>query len=456
MGPTEALATFAVQLDATSTPQSALLGAKRHLIDCLGVALAGSVDPAGAIIAEQVRRRGGPPESRIWGEGTRVSAQNAALANGTAAHLLDYDDSNYSMPGHPSAPVLPAVIAVGERLGASGRDVLSAFMVGFEIEGKLGRATGQDPFDRGWHTTSTLGVIGSAAAVTRLMKLDIQRTRRAIGIAVSQASGVRQNFGTMTKPLHVGRAAQCGILSAELAELGFTASETAIEGQFGLWEMFGGPADRDGDRLAVKLGRPFDFDTDRVSIKPFPCCGSAHASVKAALDVARRLDSADEIEGVMVDVPYTAPLVLIHHRPEDPLSAKFSLEYCVAAALLDGEMSLKQFTPEAVARPEVQSLLRRVAYRVPDEWQKGAGPWRIGYARVEVRLRNGTVCRGEATSRKGDKADPLSEEELDAKFLDCAGLALGGSGARQVLDSLRSLEEIVDIRALTDLLVREN
>ncbi|MBI4277324.1 MAG: MmgE/PrpD family protein [Armatimonadetes bacterium] len=451
MGPTEALATFAVGLDGSCLPPSVVDGARRHIIDCLGVALAGSVDEGGRIIAAQARSQGGTPESTIWGDGGRVGAQNAALANGTAAHLLDYDDTNYGMPGHPSAPILPAVMAVGERLGASGAQVLAAFAVGFEIEGKLGKFSGQDSFDKGWHTTKTLGVIGAAAAAGRLMGLDVRAMRRALGIAVAQAGGVRQNFGSQTKPVHVGQAAASGILAAELAARGFTASEEAIEGRFGFWEMFGGPVNGDGDALAAALGRPFDFDTSQVSIKALPCCGSAHASVQAALQVSGGL-SADDVESVMVDVPYTAPLVLIHHRPTEPLAAKFSLEYCVAAALLDGGVTLRHFTPEAVMRPELQALLRKVEHRVPDEWQKGAGPWRIGCARVEVTLKDGTIRRGASTFRKGDKENPLTEDDLTAKFLDCAGLALGDAGARRLLEMIRGFERLPDVRRLGYLL----
>lgn len=453
MGPTEALARFAVGMDGRSLPAPVVHAVRRAILDCIGVALAGSLEPAARIVATQVVGHGGVAESAIWGTGAaRTSAQHAALANGTAAHALDYDDYILSMPGHPSVPVLPAVVAVGERLGASGADVLAAFLVGFEVEAKLGAFSGQQAFDVGWHPTSTLGVIGATAAVGRLLGLDVPAMRCALGIAVSMAGGVRQNFGSMTKPFHVGRAAQSAILAAELAQRGFTSSQVAIEGEFGYWDMFAGALNRDGDALARTLGNPFEVTTPGVNYKAWPCCASTFGGVDATLQVTGGL-SDEVIDRVMVDVPYTAPLVLIHHRPTTPLAAKFSLEYCVAAALLDGRVTLGHFTEEAVSRPDLQSLLRRIEYRVPEDWQKGAGPWKQGHGRVEVRLKDGSVRRGVTTAPKGDAANPMSDEELEAKFLDCAALALGEGRAKDALELVRSVERLDDVRHLTERLV---
>ncbi len=452
MGPTEALAAFAARRGGEPLSAPVVHAARRAVLDCLGVALAGSVEPAGRTIADQAKSQGGAAESTIWGEGSRVSAQNAALANGTSAHALDYDDTSHSMPGHPSVPVLPAVMAVGERLGSSGAEVLEAFAVGLEVECKLGCFTGQETFDAGWHATTTLGVVGATAGAGRLMGLDAAAMSCALGMAVSQASGVRQNFGTMTKPFHVGRAAQSAILAVELVQRGFTASETGIEGMFGYWDMFGGAVNRDGDVLAAALGNPYDVLSPGINFKAYPCCASTHAAIDAALQLSGGLTES-AIERVMVDVPYTAPLVLIHHRPATPLAAKFSLEYCVARALLDGRVALGHFAEESVNQPEVQALLRRVEYRIPDDWQKGAGPWKLGHARVEVRLRDGTLRRGETTVPRGDCTNPLSDQELEAKFLECAVLALGDHRAEEALELIRAFERLDNVRRLVAILV---
>ena len=450
MGPTEVLARFAIEMDDRRLPAPVVHATRRAILDCLGVALAGCLEPAARIVAAQVSSHGGPSESTIWGAGAgRTSAQNAALVNGTAAHALDYDDYILSMPGHPSVTILPAVMAVGERLRASGANVLAAFLVGFEIEAKLGAASGGQAYDVGWHCTSTLGVIGAAAAVGRMLNLDVPKMRHALGLAVSMAGGVRQNFGSMTKPFHVGRAAQSAVLAAELALRGFPASQTAIEGECGYWDVFGGPLNQDGDTLAKSLGDPFEVLTPGVKYKAWPCCASTFGAIDAALQVAAGLGE-ESIAGVMVDVPYTAPLLLIHHRPTEPLAAKFSLEYCVAAALLDGRVTLSHFTDEAVRRPALQSLLRRVEYRVPDDWQKGAGPWKQGHGRVQVQLKDGSVRQGVTTAPKGDAANPMSDEELETKFLECAGLVLGEAGAKDVLGLIRSFERLDDVRRLAE------
>ena len=212
--------------------------------------------------------------------------------------------------------------------------------------------------------------------------------------------------------------------------------------------MFAGALNRDGDVLAKGLGNPFAVATPGVNYKAWPCCGSTFGAVDAALQVAGGL-SEGAIEHVLVDVPYTAPLVLIHHRPATPLAAKFSLEYCVAVALLDGRVGLDHFTEKAVRRPDLQSLLQRVEYRVPEDWQKGAGPWKQGHGRVEVRLRDGRVRTGVTAVAKGDAANPMSDAELEAKFLECASLALGEARAQDVLGQVRAFERLPDIRRLT-------
>ena len=452
MHSTEALASFAARLDSKSLPAEVVHAARRAVLDCLGVTLAGAGEDASRLVVDQVLSQGGVPESTLLVHGGRTSAQNAALANGTASHVLDYDDTNRSMPGHPSVPILPAALALGERLGASGAEVLAAFVVGVEVECKLGKFTGREPYDKGWHVTSTLGVVGAAAAAGHLLRLDVPTMQHALGIAVSEAAGVRQNFGTMAKSLHVGRAAQGGVFAAEMAARGFTASRQAIEGPAGFWDVFEGPVTRDGASLAAALGQPFEVVSPGIDFKAYPCCASTHPSIDAALQAGGG-QPEDRIDRVRVEVPYSAPLMLIHHRPTVPLAAKFSLEYCVAAALVDGRVGLTHFTQESVDRSDLQSLLRRVEYRVPEEWQKRTGhdpgPW----ARIEVRLRDGSVLRGETTVPRGNASNPLGDEELEAKFLECAGLGLGNDRALTALDLIRRFEQLGDVRELTEKLV---
>lgn len=448
---TAALAAFATETSNSALPEDVVRVARRAILDTIGVALAGSIEPAARIVTEQACSGGGATESAIWGAGSWASSQNAALANGTAAHVLDFDDTNDSMRGHPSAPILPAVYAIGERTGASGRDVLASFAIGVEVACKLGLFTGQEPYDRGWHVTATHGVVGATAGVGRLAGLTPTQVQHALGIAVSFAGGVRANFGTMTKSLHVGRAAQSAIAAVELASRGFTANPQAIEADVGSWAVFGRDRRYADNDIRRALGSPWDLVAPGLNVKAYPCCASTHAAIDAALSARGGL-SLESIQRVVVAVPYTAPLILIHHRPDDSLSARFSLEYCVAAALLDGEVTLDQFTDESVRRPDLQALLRRVEHVVPPEWRHDDGAVKTGRARLDVYLRDGRVRHAETTEVRGSPTHPLSDDDLEAKFLSCARIAVGERPARELVGFVQGFDGLDTVGQLSRLL----
>ena len=231
-----------------------------------------------------VREQGGSTEASVFGHGFGAPAGEAALVNGTSAHALDFDDVNMSMRGHPSVPLLPAVLALGEKIGSSGRELIDAFVLGFEVECKLGRVIGAAHYALGWHATSTLGTLGAAAACARLLRLDMERTQIALGIAASLASGVRQNFGTMTKPLHAGWAARNGVIAATLADRGFTADSAAIEGESGLLHAASGGA-RLNSRALASLGDPWEIVSPGIGVKLYPCCYATHRAIDAALEI---------------------------------------------------------------------------------------------------------------------------------------------------------------------------
>lgn len=447
MGPTDQITRFVAEFDGTSLAPAVRLAALRSIIDGIGVALAGSVDPAGILIAAQAVSQGGTPEASLWGRSDRVSPQNAALANGTICHALDFDDVSRSMPGHPTTVVLPAVWAEAERRAISGRRLIDAYIAGVEVACKLGRLIGPTSYDLGWHNTSTVGAIGAAAGVGVLAGLNVDATRRAIGIAVSRASGARVNFGSMTKPLHAGLAAQAGILAVELAERGFTASDVSIEGPAGFVALFGDQSNRE----LPPLGDPFDLVSPGFDLKLYPCCAATHAAIDSARVCGQDINPGD-IEQVTVEVPYNTPLLLIHHRPTTSLQAKFSLEYTTAAALLDGTVDLNSFREDSVNRPEAQQLLRKVSYQTPAEWQAGSGNWTLSSARMEVRLRDGSRRSSETIYPTGTAEQPLSTSDLEQKFLSCAEVALGETGAGVVLEALQQLENCDDIRTVSALL----
>ncbi|MDO8613485.1 MAG: MmgE/PrpD family protein, partial [Dehalococcoidia bacterium] len=276
----ERLARFVAETQRV--PEDAILQARRAVLDTLGVALAGSREESARAVVDWLRDQGGRPEAAVLGRALRLPAADAALANGIAAHALDFDDVSLSMRGHPSAPLLPAVLALGEAAGSSGRDLLTAFVLGFEVEAKLGRAIGAPHYALGWHATSTLGTLGAAAAGARLLRLDAGRTQMTLGIAASLASGLQQNFGSMTKPLHAGWAARGGVVAAQLAARGFSADAEAIEGPSGFLRAMSGGAEPDLTPFDA-LGEPFEIVTPGVGVKLYPCCYAVHRSLDAVL-----------------------------------------------------------------------------------------------------------------------------------------------------------------------------
>lgn len=293
-------------------------------------------------------------------------------------------------------------------------------------------------------------MIGATAGAARLAGLRAIQTRHAIGIAASFAGGLRANFGTMTKPLHVGRAAQSAVAAVELAGRGLTANPEAIEGDVGYFAVFGRDPGYAGTDMRSVLGEPWDLVQPGLNVKAYPCCASTHAAIDAALSVCDGL-SLKDITRVVVAVPYTAPLILIHHRPTDPLAAKFSLEYCVATALLDGEVTLGHFTEESVRRQDLQALLRRVEHVVPPEWQDD-GEVKTGSARLDVHLRDGTVRHAETCAVRGSPTRPLSADALKAKFLSCAQSTVGERQAREILGFIQGFGDLDTVSGLSHLL----
>lgn len=452
-GISESLARFVVETETSSIPADVMHASRRAIMDTIGVALAGSLEPASRIVADHASDRSNSAESVIWGTGLKVSAADAAVANGTASHVLDFDDTHGLMRGHPSVTILPAVTAMGERVGASGAEVMAAFAIGVEVACRLGQLTGSGAYDRGWHMTALHGTLGAAAGAGRLAGLRVDQMQVALGLAASYAGGVRQNFGTMTKSFHIGRAAESGIRAVELVQRGFTASPEAIEGEVGYLAVLGRSDELSADDLRATLGNPFALVAPGVNVKVYPSCAFTNPAIDLALDLGGDLKPED-IDRIVVEVVYGAPLILIHHRPTEPLAAKFSLEYCVAAALVDGAVTLSHFTVDAVLRDDLQAMLRRVEYVVPDEWRVMHGPLKTGQARMQIHLADGTVLKDETYAVRGSAERPLTDDELADKFLTCAELSVGDEQARDILDTLRSLERLSLISDLTARLAR--
>jgi len=443
MGVTEKLAQFVVGTDHDSLPEEVVTAAKRAVLDTLAVTIAGCGEEAAAIITAYVRELGAAAEAGVVGSGFQTAASEAALANGTLAHALDYDDVSMSMLGHPSAPLLPAVLALAEKTGAPGKDVIVAFLVGFEVECKVGSAIGASHYARGWHPTATLGTLGAATACAKLLRSDLAATRAALGIATSLAGGTRQNFGTMSKPLHAGIAARNGVMAASLAARGFTADASIIEAPLGFLHLFG-VGDHDAEKAMASLGQPFDIISPGIGVKLYPCCYESHRALDAVLQLQKEANiELRRIARVEARLSRGTAIPLIHHRPQTGLEGKFSMEYCLAAALLDGRIDLASFSDEAVQRPQAQELLRRVEMVEEEQGQPIVGP-----ATVTVILDDGSQHSRRVETPGGDPKAPLTWEELVAKYKDCAAGILPDAATARSVEIIADLEAAADVGEL--------
>jgi 2-methylcitrate dehydratase PrpD len=351
------------------------------------------------------------------------------------------------MSGHPTVTVLPVILALGEMNHRSGRDVLEAYVVGVEVEGRIGSGIGRRHYAVGWHSTATLGTLGAAAAAAKMLRVNITETRMALGIAASEAGGLRQNFGTMTKPFHAGNAAKNGIVAAMLAQKGFTADESILETPFGFCSVLGGEGEYNLARMTESLGNPFAIVDPGLDMKPYPCCRVTHRCIDAILDIIEEHHpTAEEVAEVECRTSPFSPQILIHHRPKTALEGKFSMEYCLARALLDGEIRLAQFSEEKVLDAKAQELLQRVKYVHPESVEGQRMP-----EVVTVKLRDGRQYSHEVLIAKGAPGNPLTKEELTVKYRDCASLVLSHEDTERSLAMVSRLEEVEDIAELADL-----
>jgi len=432
-------------VSAAAPPAEARARAAIAVLDTVGVILAGASEPASVIVRHVVAAEGGDA-CGVFGTPARASMSGAALANGTAAHALDYDDMCFVSLAHPSAPLVPAVLAAAESERLTGRAVLDAYVIGFEVEARLGALMNPRHYRRGWHCTSTLGTIGAAAAVSRLLGLDQAAAGHALAIAASEASGLKENFGTMVKPLHAGLAARNGVLAALLARGGMTASELALDGPQGFLRAMDSEGTGLEDAIA-DLGARWELLDTGVTVKLYPSCAGTHPSLDAILDLRRREGfSTDDVERIDVDVDSIVPTILIYDHPATGLEAKFSLPFCAAAAIVYGRVGMDTFDTARLTDPAVRSLMARVSMHI-DASLDGSGP-PLTHARVHIRLRDGRVLTQEARGARGYPGQPASAAELDAKFMACAQRALTDATAQRALGLLRKIEDLNDVRLL--------
>jgi 2-methylcitrate dehydratase PrpD len=460
---TDYVAGFVVDAKAASIPRDVAHLGKRSVIDGIGLALAGAKSECGHIAQKYLQGLGIARDDgcTVIGTSLRVPARFAAFANGLAVHADDYDDTQlavakdrvYGLLTHPTAPALPPALALAERERRSGADFMLAYQVGVEVECKVAEAIMPRHYQHGFHSTATCGSIGAAAAAAKLLGLDREATRRALSIGATQAGGLRENFGTMTKPFHAGRAAENGVVAAEIAKLGFTASPNGLEADRGFFRAAGGgfaPEMIDG-----KLGSPWTFHSPGVSIKPHPSGSLTHPGMGAMLELIRKHDvKPAQVKRVAVGTNHNMPNALIHHRPTNELQAKFSMEFCMAILLLERRGGLEQFTDEVVNRPDVKAMIAKVDFGVHPE-AEAAGFDKMTTI-IEVELVDGRVLKTQADFGKGSPANPMSDAELSEKFRECA--AWGGLSREQaeaVLKTAWRIEDVADVGELTRMLRKD-
>ena len=453
-------AEFVVNLKLADIPAETLELGKKSILDGLGLALSGSKAETWRFIQEYLKPFGFPPSggAAVLGSTVRLPARFAAFANGVAIHVDDYDDTQlavgkdrvYGLLTHPTVCVLPAALATAEVEGKSGKDLLVAYHSGVEVECKIAEAISPRHYEDGFHSTGTCGVFGGTAACAKLKGLDVVHTSRAFGVAASHAAGLRENFGTMMKPFQAGHATESGVVAADFAAIGWTAAEQILEAPRGFFHAYGGAYDPSA--IVDRLGNPWTLQNPGVSIKPFPSGSLTHPGMTELLRLIRDNPiRAADVERLEVGTNHNMPNALIHHHPQTGLQAKFSMEFCMAILLLDGKADQTKFTDAVANRDDVQKMIERVHFYVDPEAEKA------GYDKmttiIKITLKDGRTISGRADFGKGSPSDPMSYDEVAEKFRGCAAFAeWPSSKANQVIDMVRRLEDLSDVRTLTALL----
>lgn len=442
--PARTLAEFLCGFSLDDVPDAAVRTAERSFLDTTGVAIAGARRGAGEVAASAVTGlQGTGGASTLLGRDDAAAPLDAAFVNGTAAHCLDYDDVVTGIHVHPSAPMVPAILAVGEHLDASGREALAAYVAGFETQYYVAAPVTPDHYERGWHATATYGAFGAAAAAGRLLGLDADGMRRALDAAASMPSGLKRNFGSMAKPMHAGQAARAGVTAAVLAADGFTATRGALGFDGGFFDLYRGESAPDPGAFP-SLGDRWALREDGVDVKKYPCCYFTHSSVAAAEALAAANDvSPAAVDRVAVEASRAARDVLVYDDPSSGLEAKFSMPYAVASAIARDRVGVEAFTDDGIDHPATAALVDRVSLAADPDLAYGSHA-----ATVTVELTDGTVLERHERAPPGTADDPLSDDELAAKFEHCVAPALGADEAAVLRDRLADLRTVDSLASL--------
>jgi 2-methylcitrate dehydratase PrpD len=433
------LARFVSELTLSAVPGAAQLVAKTGFTDCFAVMIAGSREPIVGLIDRELTVADGGAQASLIPSGERRKLEDAALVNGVAAHVLDYDD--VTLDGHPSAVLVPAILAQSEALGSSGSEMLAAYVAGYEVWAELLVREPIPLHQKGWHPTAVRGTIAAAAACAKLRRLSAEDTAAALAIASSMAGGLVANFGTHTKCFQVGRAAQSGVIAVRLASAGMTASPDALEHRSGFLAAFSPDGQAD---LGSGLAAPKEWHLERqgLNIKRYPICYATHRAIDAAVDLATRHDlKPQDVEGVRVSTGEMQMLMLRNARPQTALEAKFSMQFAMASSLVARTVGLAQMRDDFVRSPPIQSLMPLVSTTTTSETMHGSAF--APSEKVEITTLAGKIFASDPiVHAKGSKQRPLSRDELHAKFDDCLGNEIPGPKKNKAFDKLMNLERL--------------
>lgn len=447
MGETQELSAYVSEVEHDDIPEEVRNHAKTAIRDYIGVALFGSHHEVGDAIDDYLEAHGGDGSSTVFQRETK-SAPSAALANGAFGHAIDYDDTFESIVIHPTSPVFAAALAATEEADASTTDLLTAYVVGCEVAYRVGHSTYPEHYQKGWHSTGTAGSFGAAAAAASALSLSTDETARAFGIVASSSSSLKKNFGTMTKPLHAGHAAQMGLRAVLLAENGFTADPEILEGDIGYSQVM--TIDGAYDSEDITDGFYEEWGVLDIGFKPYPSGVITHAAMDAMRTLVRDNDiEPATVESVTVTLEDAASEMLHHEQPEDALQAKFSIEFCLAAILREGKAGIHEFTDEYVAEPETQDAIGMVSRAFESDL---FGDDFAGYgAIVQVTTTDGRELSEEVRYAPGSPNNPLEEDRLRQKFFECAESRMSRDDAETLEDAIMNLEK-TDLDTLTEYL----
>ena len=444
MGTTETLARWIATAKYEDLPAKAIEQAKKSILDYIGTATYGTSTQLGKIILEFTREQGGNPQARVIATDIRTSSTAAAFANGTAGHAEDFDDLG-GVGGHPATVLTPTVLALADEMHLSGRDVLTAWVVGYEVGTRL---SANIHTDRDWHPTAIYGTMAAAAAASKLLALDVEKTRMALGIAGSEAGGLRRNFGTMTKPFHPGQVARNGVIAAKLAAKGFTADPDIIEGRQGYADNFGG-AKCNIPAVTKFLGKVYFLEEEGTRIKPWPCCGGNHQTLTGLLTLCKeqklKADEIESVEHIGPNIPCTG--ALLRSTVTQGLEGKFTLAYNISAAIIDGKVDYETFTDKRAAKGDLQAFMKRVKISRNDDVVLRRPHIADGNpeARLVIRMRDGRVH-----DLLLGTAYHLTGEEVVDKFRLNAEATLGRERVALTIDLVKRLEHLKDVAELMD------